>query len=198
MTSEYITESFFDGYRPSHSLITESMNNTRRYYADSKWPTGTTVFFSHKHAELPVLDNILEYFVKKYKVIPYIDSADPTMPQTTSSETARRLKIAIKQAKKFILLATDGAIDSKWCNWELGFGDAQKYKEHIAIFPINKGYNTQSFHGEEYLGLYPYIKWEEHTDLKSYIEQKPSGLYVFDPVGSSPNNPVPLETWLNS
>jgi hypothetical protein len=34
------------------------------------------------------------------------------------------------------LYAYTNAINSKWFNWELGLGDAAKYKEHIALLPI--------------------------------------------------------------
>ncbi len=39
------------------------------------------------------------------------------MPKTTSGVTATKIKQQIKKYDKFILIATDGAIDSKWCNW---------------------------------------------------------------------------------
>lgn len=31
--------------------------------------------------------------------------------------------------QRFILLATDGAVESKWCNWKLGFADEIKGKK---------------------------------------------------------------------
>ena len=72
----------------------------------------------------------------EYKVKVYIDSKDSSMPITTSAETAINLKDRIRKCDRFILLATNGAIESKWCNWELGFGDANKYPDKIAIFPL--------------------------------------------------------------
>lgn len=53
------------------------------------------------------------------------------MPQVTSGETAIRIKDRIDKCDKFILLATDKAVESKWCNWELGYGDAKKYPGEI-------------------------------------------------------------------
>lgn len=73
---------------------------------------------------------------KQYDVKVYIDSQDPSMPKITTATTAANLKARIKKCDKFILLATNAAIDSKWCNWELGYGDAQKFKAHIALFPL--------------------------------------------------------------
>lgn len=86
-----------------------------------------TVFISHKHADLPKLKGLLGLLTKTYGVSVYIDSSDPNMPSVTSDVTAKRIKHKIRECDKFILLATDGAVDSKWCNWELGFGDARKF-----------------------------------------------------------------------
>lgn len=42
-------------------------------------------------------------------------------------------------------MATNGAVESKWCNWELGYGDAQKFDtDNIALFPI-KPENTYDY-----------------------------------------------------
>lgn len=53
------------------------------------------------------------------------------MPQVTSGETAIRIKDRIDKCDKFILLATDKAVESKWCNWELGYGDAKNIQGEI-------------------------------------------------------------------
>ncbi|TKT85305.1 hypothetical protein [Dyadobacter frigoris] len=49
----------------------------------------------------------------------YIDSMDNKMPSQTSGETATRIKEVIKHCKKFILLATNKAIESYWCLFQL-------------------------------------------------------------------------------
>ena len=81
------------------------------------------------------------------------------MPAYTCGKTADNIKKKIKQYDKFILVATDGAIASKWCNWELGYGDAQKYdNEKIALFPLKQDDHT-NWKGSEYLELYPVIEY---------------------------------------
>lgn len=55
----------------------------------------------------------------------YVDWLDPSMPARTCGRTAENIKENIKKYDKFILVATEGAIASKWCNWELGFGDVR-------------------------------------------------------------------------
>src|ERR1700754_1412667 len=76
----------------------------------------TSIFLSHKHSDhqhIKALKSLLLVFQANI----YIDWLDPDMPQTTRAETAIRIKTKIKENKKFILLATDEAIESKWCNW---------------------------------------------------------------------------------
>ena len=118
----------------------------------------TTVFISHKHDDIEDLKGILGFLQQTYGVKVYIDSKDPTMPKVTSAETALNIKKRIDQCNKFILLATNGAIESKWCNWELGYGDALKYKKHIALFPFKpKGTPDSEYKGSEYMSIYPCI-----------------------------------------
>ena len=154
----------------------------------------TTVFISHKHDDLDSLKGLLGFLEKNYNVKVYIDSKDPSMPKVTSAKTAENIKSRIKQCDKFILLATNGAVESKWCNWELGYGDAQKYKSHIALFPIKpKGSFDSSYKGSEYMGLYPYIihcDGREHYDDGTSVKK---GYYVYDQVQ---NSVTALDQWL--
>lgn len=111
------------------------------------------------------------------------------MPKVTSAETATRIKNRISKCDKFILLATNGAIDSKWCNWELDFGDAKKYNKHIALFPMKpEGTYDRNCKGNEYMRIYPYIAYydgiEKYTDgtpiAKGYYdrEETKDGNYI--------------------
>ena len=126
----------------------------------------TTVFISHKHNELDDLKGVLGFLEHNYNVKVYIDSQDPAMPKTVSAETAYNIKNRVDQCDRFILLATNGAIESKWCNWELGYGDARKFiKKHIALFPLKpKGASDSEYKGAEYMRIYPYISYFNGTD----------------------------------
>ena len=148
----------------------------------SQYTRKTTVFVSHKHDELQELKGVLGFLQTQYGVKTYIDSQDPTMPKLTSATTATNLKERIKRCDKFILLATNAAIESKWCNWELGYGDAQKYKEHIALFPLKpRGSLDSSYRGAEYLSIYPYIRYEDGTNKYSDGKNIEKGYYVVTP-----------------
>ena len=111
------------------------------------------VFLSHKHTDKELVYKLIKLF-KKHNIDVYIDWLDDDMPIVTNQETALKIKEKIKNSKKFLLLATDEAINSKWCNWELGLGDAEKYIENIAIIPVTNS-NNGTWLGNEYLQIYP-------------------------------------------
>ncbi|MDO6745569.1 hypothetical protein Q4553_13450 [Tenacibaculum soleae] len=125
-----------------------------------------TIFLSHKHNELEELDSAIS-LLKSFGVNIYVDWQDEAMPEITSGITAQKIKEKIKINQKFILLATEGAINSKWCNWELGHGDAEKYLDNIAIFPIRDNYRNYS--GSEYLQIYPRIEYVEENTVERAI-----------------------------
>ena len=161
-------------------------------YAERK----TTVFISHKHDDLEDLKGVLGFLQRTYDVKVYIDSQDPTMPKITSAETALNIKDRIKQCDKFILLATNGAIESKWCNWELGYGDAQKYRDHIALFPMKpKDTYDGAYRGSEYMSIYPYVAYYDGTEKYTDGDLIPQGYYVRTQEKNT-NYIAPLGDWL--
>jgi hypothetical protein len=126
-----ITESQLKSYRRStktFSSLNESLSNFRNESSVFK----TKIFLSHKHDEQEHLEGAIS-LLKSYGVNIYVDWLDDSMPKTTSGATAQKIKKKIKDNDKFIFLGTEGAVNSKWCNWELGLGDAAKYIDNIAI-----------------------------------------------------------------
>lgn len=157
----------------------------------------TTVFISHKHDDLDDLRGVLGFLEKTFNVRVYIDSRDPSMPKITSAKTAMNIKDRIEKCDKFILLATNGAIESKWCNWELGYGDAQKYKKHIALFPMKpKDAYDSAYKGSEYMDIYPYISYYDGTETYTNGKPIPRGYYVRRHE-SDGNYITPLGDWFN-
>ncbi len=151
----------------SYSWLNESVNARARLKKYGE----VTVFLSHKHDEKAELENAIA-FLNSLGVSVYVDWLDEGMPKTTSGVTAAKIKTKIKEKDKFVFLATEGAIASKWCNWELGFGDAQKYINHIAILPVKENY--QDYTGSEYLQIYPYI-YESDSSKGTYFVKFPNG-----------------------
>jgi len=142
-----------------------------------------SIFLSHKHDQQKELAEAIA-LLRKVNVNIYVDWADEGMPKYTSGETAKRLKEKIKSNKKFILLATEQAIASTWCNWELGIGDVHKYLKDIALLVIREDHSNWS--GSEYLQIYPVIGRTYSFSDDYYEVQYPDG------------KSIDLITWLNS
>lgn len=167
-----------------------SINESQKFFSEAeaklkrgKYYSETSVFLSHKHGETEIIKQAIA-LLNKLGVLVYVDWQDYGIPKITDGSTAIRIKNKIKENQKFILLATEDAIASKWCNWELGLGDAFKFPENIAIMPITNSENSQ-FSGNEYLQTYPIITSEYY-----YL----TGTYYVEFKGKK----IRLEDWLNS
>jgi predicted peroxiredoxin len=125
-----------------------------------------TVLLSHKHDEAKELKDAIA-LLHSLGVSVYVDWMDEGMPSVTSGKTAERIKQKIQANKKFILLATDAAVASKWCNWELGYGDAHKYVKDIALLPVAE--NDGTWKGTEYLQIYPAIESDNQGGMVGYF-----------------------------
>ena len=160
MAKNIFTRGEFKSYKIES--VTESLNFSK--IKDSQKENLTTIFISYKHDELEDVKDLIGFLEKNYKVRCYIDCEDSLMPKKTSAETANRIKEKINECDKFILLATNGAINSKWCNWELGYGDAKKFEKNIAIMAFKD--TNKDYEGNEYMQIYPTIR--EYTAGEKY------------------------------
>lgn len=137
----------------------------------------SSVFISHSHEN----SDLVEYLVallNRLKVDVYVDWMDDELSYPPSSSTALKIKNMIVANKKFLLLATNEGIESKWCNWELGIGDAHKYIDNIALLPVAD--NSGKWIGNEYLRLYPYIdkKYKNLEWDNEYVVIYPNGINI--------------------
>lgn len=186
-----VTESKLRSLTPQVGIVTESRAQVRYFSAGNH---NLSVFLSHKHDELEHLERV-RYLLEKLHTSVYVDWADPEMQHPTDRKTAEALKDKIKKYDKFIFIASDAAIDSEWCNWEIGYGDAQKYEsDKIALFPIKQ--DNREWKGNEYLQLYPSIEYFDgntrYSDTKRII---PEGFHVRYKYNN--NLLVPLWEWLS-
>lgn len=187
----------FHSYRIEEKQFSAVENKTELLLENESLSSKTKVFLSHKHSDLEELKDLIGFLEKTYNVDVYIDSMDKSLPSTTSGKTATRIKNVIKKWDKFILLATENAIESKWCNWELGFGDAHKYRDNIAILPIKEhGQYDYQYKGKEYMSIYPQILYYDGSE--SYTSGRPvaPGFYYGYLSETGHRIITPLSTWL--
>jgi len=183
---------YFQSNRVNESKIKDSLNEVKSFSARNAYSTKPTVFLSHKHDDLDDVRGVIGELENLGAKV-YIDSMDNKMPNETNGDTAKRIKEVIKYCNKFILLATDNAIESYWCNWELGIGDVHKYNQHIAILPMKeKDTYDHKYKGNEYLQIYPQIThYEAFTNYSGHSFK--TGFYISNP---HDNYITELEVWL--
>lgn len=199
---EIFSPGAFSSYRIQDTRYASVLNESRSFSAGERRSSKPTVFISHKHSDLEILKGLIGYLEQNFNVVCYIDSEDPGMPGVTSGLTADRIKKVIRTTDRFILLATDNAISSKWCNWELGYGDACKYRDKIAILPM-KNYDRTFYTGSEYMQIYPRIVYLYSNDVcasnRSYHPELPmySGYYVLSVDKYGYKSYISLYSWLH-
>jgi hypothetical protein len=191
----FLSESQLKGYRNSTRTFSVNINDSLKQFKDESKYSKTKVFLSHKHDELEILDGAIS-FLKKEGIDVYVDWLDEGMPKYASGITAKRIKEKIRENDKFILLASEGAINSKWCNWELGLGDAAKYIKNIALLPVAK--DNSDFSGAEYLQIYPHIEYQSGYNKYSNGLNILKGYYVRNPIENGSYILTSLSDWLNS
>jgi len=114
------------------------------------------VFLSHSISDADLvlgIKNLLEE--RGLKV--YVDWETDTQLDRSkvNPETADMLRRRMKQSTSLLYLATESASSSKWMPWELGYFDGLRSGQ-VAVMPLLDN-ETDSFKGQEYLGLYPTV-----------------------------------------
>lgn len=114
------------------------------------------IFMSHARVDSEIVLGakvLLEKTGKKIYV-DWIDDAELDRSKVTP-ETANVLRKRMQQSESLFYLYSSGSVESRWMPWEVGYFDA--LKGNVAVFPIVQTAGQQTFKGEEYLGLYPYV-----------------------------------------
>lgn len=138
----YLTLSQLRNKTPNARTNICEHDSNRYFYAGKK----CTVFLSHKHDELAQLKQVAN-LLEQINSLVYVDWLDPSMPTYTCGKTADNIKKKIKQYDKFILVATDAAIASKWCNWRLDMAMHKSMTQKKLPFSLLNKMNI--LHGKE-------------------------------------------------
>lgn len=123
-----------------------------------------TAFLCHSHKDRALVEKLIAYLAEKGITL-YVDWLDHEMPPMPTRETAARIQAKIQDLDLFLYLATSNSSASKWCPWEIGYGDKAKGKEKLFVIPTKEG---QSVCGQEYLALYRSIQIDETHRLVEF------------------------------
>lgn len=143
------------------------------------------IFLSHSHDDNELVLHVAR-LLGDYSDAIYVDWKDDSMPAVTCPATARRIKKKISETAKFVLLATNNALASKWVPWELGIADKSNTMRNVAILPVVDP--PHEWRGNEYIGIYSYI--DRRDSQGGTIRNQPA---VIDP---ETGNGIWLKEWL--
>jgi len=113
------------------------------------------IFLSHSMSDQKLILGIwLSLEDMGYKV--YVDWIHDRQlsRESVTKETARVLRQRMISSDSLLYATTANSSNSKWMPWELGFKDGHSQK--AAILPVAQQ-QSQTYAGQEYLGIYPYI-----------------------------------------
>lgn len=112
-------------------------------------------FLSHSFADAEIVLGVKRLF-EKMGMSAYVDwIEDQHLDRSkVTADTADLLRTRMKQSKSLVYVHSNNSPASKWMPWELGYFDASKGA--VAVLPVAKS-DSETFSGQEFLGLYPYI-----------------------------------------
>lgn len=123
------------------------------------------IFLSHSYADKDYIGELKRILEEVYDYTVYVDWITDGYKldrNNVSKETADLIKTRMEQSNSMIFATSSNSPNSKWMPWELGYFDSYSQGK-IAILPITENSND-SFKGQEYLALYPYITEENIKD----------------------------------
>jgi hypothetical protein len=115
------------------------------------------IFLSHSYSDANDILKIKQ-IIEDMGFSTYVDWIEDRQlnRSNVNKSTAATIRYRMTRCKSLFYVTSDNASSSKWMPWELGCFDGLKGK--VAILPILQQNNyTDSYEGQEYLGLYPYV-----------------------------------------
>lgn len=152
----------------ARSVVNRSFKTSARSILESDTQSASKyesfdIFLSHSSKDAELILGV-KALLEQQNLKVYVDWQDDPQAsrENVTEETAELLRVRMKQSKSLIYVATENASDSKWMPWELGFFDG--YSDgSVAVLPL-QDYSTQTFKGQEYLGLYPTVDKGKYRD----------------------------------
>lgn len=169
----------------SRILLDESSVAT---HAQGKWD----IFLSHSMTDADVVLGV-KRILEAAQLSVFVDWVEH--PQLDRSKVtpavADMLRVAMRASSSLVFATSETSSSSKWMPWELGFFDG--LKGNVAILPL-VAHAGGSFHGQEYLGLYPVV--EDVSNMASSIHGGTSrSLGVVRKGAAVPSRSIPLRAF---
>lgn len=126
------------------------------------------VFLSHSSAEPEKLLLGVKGYLEDEGLAVYVDKyTDPQLALgEITPETAELLRMRMRKSATLLYIHSRHSKISRWMPWELGYSDGVHGR--VGILPVAQ-VSTDAFHGEEYLGLYPYVDQAHVTGTENLV-----------------------------
>lgn len=143
------------------------------------------VFLSHSYKDAQTLgaEDLLRIkaLLESHGLTVYVDwIVDQQLNrEKVDTDTAKVIRTRMDQSKCLLFATSATSSDSKWMPWELGYKDGASNR--AAVLPI-VDLRSEKFHGQEYLGLYPYVTRARNNrgELQLWIETSDGKFVSFD------------------
>ncbi|MBB3999085.1 hypothetical protein [Aureimonas pseudogalii] len=113
----------------------------------------------------------------------WIDAPEAGRSQITPANAAF-VRATMSVSDTLLLLDTQGADQSLWMCWELGWFDGARAR--VAVLPVLSE-SERYYRGREFLGLYPYVELDADGRLKVVppVVAGPSGIRIIEAPNST-------------
>ncbi len=147
-------------FRNSARIYKKTVDESLQLFREETKEQKVNVFLFHKPDQREELDSAIN-FLNNFRVLIYVDWLNSDVIEDKSEATKKLITQKIKENQKFIFLATEEAIHSKWCDWVIRLAKTMIPIENIIILPIRADFSD--YDGGEYLRKYPYIHESDFT-----------------------------------
>jgi hypothetical protein len=137
---------------------TSAARQAIRKSAATSTETWFDVFLSHSFNDAEIVAGVARLIEANGQTV-YVDwRDDPQLDRSqVNAESANLLRQRMAHCRFLIYATSPNATQSRWMPWELGYFDGRRGAK-IGILPL-LATSTQTWVGQEYLGLYPLYEW---------------------------------------
>jgi hypothetical protein len=162
----------------------DDLRNVARYDNEdrvkiAKSLTGKNLFLSHSQSDLQHAKYAMDLLEQNGARV-YIDVRDGSLQDASDIDVAKRLRNAIKECKRLVVLVTENTRTSRWVPWEMGLADAVAGIDHLALLPLRASATAAELWAQqEYFNLYARV--ERHYSAatgSSWLVRTRDGAYI--------------------
>jgi hypothetical protein len=136
---------------------------------------GKNLFLSHSLSDLDHVKYAVDLLEQNGARV-YIDVADASIANANATDAAKRLRNAIRETRRLVVLVTENTKTSRWIPWEMGLADATTGVDRIALLPLrSSGTASELWAKQEYFELYARIERYVTGSSTSWIVSMPGG-----------------------